>query len=212
LHLKYTLFVSSMRIPGATISYVQFWGVNAAQSELRARHDSTQDRIFGVDTSSVMQRKFVGITPAWSSAQHLAARQIDVTALALLPGSPAIDTGNSTFAGDQRYLFRPENILNLPISSGNTSDIGAFEVQPDDDLTNRPVLFITRSSNNVELRWDIKALAFTLDSTLSLTPPSSWAPVSGLPTPLPVDPVNNQFVVTRSTTPNKAVFYRLRAP
>jgi hypothetical protein len=51
-----------------------------------------------------------------------------------------------------------------------------------------------------------------LDSTFSLTPPSSWAPVSGLPSPLPVDMVNNQFVVTRSTTPNKAVFYRLRAP
>ena len=76
----------------------------------------------------------------------------------------------------------------------------------------RPELFIARSGNNVELRWDIKALAFTLDSTLSLTPPSSWAPVSGLPNPLPVDMVNNQFVVTRSTSPNKAVFYRLRAP
>ena len=131
--------------------------------------------------------------------------------MALLPGSPAIDTGLSTFAGDQRYLPRQQNILNLPSSPGDTSDIGAFEVQPG-DLTTRPELFIARSGNNVELRWDIKALAFTLDSTLSLTPPSSWAPVSGLPSPLPTDPVNNQFVVTQSTSPNKAVFYRLRAP
>ena len=74
------------------------------------------------------------------------------------------------------------------------------------------MLFITRSGSNVELRWDVKAVAFTLESTFSLTPPSSWAPVSCLPTPLPVDTVNNQFVVTRSTIPNKAVFYRLRAP
>jgi parallel beta-helix repeat protein len=131
--------------------------------------------------------------------------------MALLPGSPAIDTGYSGFPSDQRYLPRQQNILNLPFPPGDTSDIGAFEVQPG-DLTTRPELFITRSGNNVELRWDIKALAFTLDSTLSLTPPSSWAPVSGLPTPLPVDPANNQLFVIRITTPNAAVFYRLRAP
>ena len=131
--------------------------------------------------------------------------------MALLPGSPAIDTGNSSFAGDQRYSFRPQPILTSFTAPANASDIGAFEVQPG-DLTTRPELFIARSGNNVELRWDIKVLAYTLDSTLSLTPPSSWAPVSGLPNPLPFDTVNNQFVVTRSTTPNAAVFYRLRAP
>lgn len=89
----------------------------------------------------------------------------------------------------------------------------AFDNSPiPQDFPVPPLLFIARSGNNVELRWDIKALAFTLESTLSLSPPSSWAPVSGLPSPLPVDMVNNQFVVTRSTSPNKAVFYRLRAP
>src|ERR1035438_8378902 len=43
--------------------------------------------------------------------------------MALLPGSPAIDAGLSTFAGDQRYLFRPQPILTSFISSAKSRDI-----------------------------------------------------------------------------------------
>ncbi len=76
------VLVSSTRIPGETISYVQLSGVNADQSSVRARREGTHDKIFGALISSLMQMKFVGMTPPWSSAQRCAARQMDVTALA----------------------------------------------------------------------------------------------------------------------------------
>ncbi len=50
--------------------------------------------------------------------------------LALLPGSPAIDAGNSTLSTDQRGFPRPVNFPSIPNApGGNGSDIGAFEVQ-----------------------------------------------------------------------------------
>ena len=79
---RYAVLVSSTRIPGARISYVQFWGVNSAQSSVRVRRAGTHDNIFGAAISLLMQTKFVGINPPWSSAQSRAARQMDVTALA----------------------------------------------------------------------------------------------------------------------------------
>jgi hypothetical protein len=49
---------------------------------------------------------------------------------ALLPGSPAIDKGNSTLIeDDQRGFSRPVDDPASPNGSGNLSDIGAFEVQ-----------------------------------------------------------------------------------
>ncbi len=50
---------------------------------------------------------------------------------ALLPGSPAIDAGNTTLLDDQRLRLRPyddPSVANAP--GGNSSDIGAFERQP----------------------------------------------------------------------------------
>ena len=48
---------------------------------------------------------------------------------ALLPGSPAIDNGNTTRTTDQRGAPRPFHDPNSPNGSGNNSDIGAFEFQ-----------------------------------------------------------------------------------
>ncbi len=50
---------------------------------------------------------------------------------ALLPGSPAIDKGNSFGSTtDQRGLTRPVDFLSIPnATAGNGADIGAFEVQ-----------------------------------------------------------------------------------
>jgi hypothetical protein len=56
---------------------------------------------------------------------------------ALLPGSPAIDKGNSNFAIDQRGAPRPYDDPNSPNGSGNQGDVGAFESQvPPVVLTN----------------------------------------------------------------------------
>lgn len=51
---------------------------------------------------------------------------------ALLPGSPAIDQGNSfRISTDQRGRRRPHNYTSLPNAPGSDgSDIGAFELQP----------------------------------------------------------------------------------
>ena len=49
---------------------------------MRARREGTQDKIFGALISLLMQMKFVGMSPPWSSAQSRAARQMEVTALA----------------------------------------------------------------------------------------------------------------------------------
>jgi hypothetical protein len=49
---------------------------------------------------------------------------------ALLPGSPAIDAGNSA-GSDQRGFSRPVDLPNYP-NAANGSDIGAFELQSDD--------------------------------------------------------------------------------
>ena len=48
---------------------------------------------------------------------------------ALLPGSPAIDNGNTTLTTDQRGAPRPYDDPNSPNGSGNQSDVGAFESQ-----------------------------------------------------------------------------------
>jgi hypothetical protein len=48
---------------------------------------------------------------------------------ALLPGSPAIDKGNSSLTTDQRGAPRPVDDPNSDKGGGNNSDIGAFEFQ-----------------------------------------------------------------------------------
>ncbi len=77
---KKGLFVCPSSIPGAIISYVQFSGFNSAQ--LEARREGTHDKTLGVANSLLMQIKFVGNLPSWSSAHSLAARQMEVIELA----------------------------------------------------------------------------------------------------------------------------------
>ena len=49
----------------------------------------------------------------------------------LLPSSPAVDAGNSSFATDQRGFTRPLDFATIPNANGsNGADMGAFEVQP----------------------------------------------------------------------------------
>lgn len=50
--------------------------------------------------------------------------------IALLAGSPALDTGNSFATDDQRNEPRPVDDPDSPDGSGNRADIGAFEFQP----------------------------------------------------------------------------------
>ncbi len=57
---------------------------------------------------------------------------------ALLPGSPALDAGNSAETTDQRGLPRSVDIASLPNGTGNGSDIGAFELQTFIDMYSLP--------------------------------------------------------------------------
>src|SRR5207249_7370449 len=68
--------------------------------------------------------------------------------MALLPGSPAIDTGKDFgIATDQRGRVRPFDFPEIAnVTGGDGSDIGAFEVVS-------PLLHIARSGNNALLSW-----------------------------------------------------------
>ncbi|RYX81421.1 CSLREA domain-containing protein [bacterium] len=49
--------------------------------------------------------------------------------IALMPGSPAIDQGNTTLTTEQRGLGRPSDLKDIPnAQGGNGSDMGAFEL------------------------------------------------------------------------------------
>lgn len=54
----------------------------------------------------------------------------DTMTRALLPGSPAIDAGNSSEEDDQRGFSRFFDDPTAPNGTGNLSDIGAFEIAP----------------------------------------------------------------------------------
>ena len=96
--------------------------------------------------------------------------------MALLPGSPAIDQGNSSgLTTDQRDRLRTFDwpaVANA--SGGDGSDIGAFEGGP-------PALSIRRSGTQVILSWPASGLVFRLQSADSLTADNTWASVSGSP-------------------------------
>ena len=61
--------------------------------------------------------------------------------MALLPGSAAIDHGNSGHVGDpttdQRGFLRPQDLPDANASGGNGADIGAYELQPDPTVTSK---------------------------------------------------------------------------
>ena len=50
--------------------------------------------------------------------------------VALLPGSPAIDTGNSAELDDQRNAMRPMDDPDSTDGNGNLADVGAYEFTP----------------------------------------------------------------------------------
>jgi predicted outer membrane repeat protein len=125
----------------------------------------------------------------------------------LLPGSPAIDTGSSgNQSKDERSFTRPVDILGLVSPPGDSSDIGAFEVQTT-DLTNAPTLTILPAGTNAIVLWSMLAKAYTLEQTSALHLPS-WAP---FPT-APYATNNNQQLAVTVPDTNGSKFYRLRAP
>jgi len=133
--------------------------------------------------------------------------------MALLPGSPAIDTG--LFAApnlytDQRGYGRWVSVLSLPSPPGDSSDIGAFEVQPGYDVTEPPGLQIQQSGADIFVIWPVIAKAYTLEVTATIASPKSWQPAVGT-----FDTFKDDSGTTynRYLTPGgPAAFYRLRAP
>jgi hypothetical protein len=121
--------------------------------------------------------------------------------LALLPGSPAIDTGKSAApVTDQRWAARPWDFPAIPnAAGGDATDIGAFEVMPVS-----PLLTIQRSGTNVLLSWTNDAAGFRLQSTVNLS--TFWLYASDTP----VSIGNRLYVTNPATTGNK--LYRLTFP
>ena len=120
--------------------------------------------------------------------------------MALLPGSPAIDSGSSFgLTTDQRAAPRPFDLSSVTnASGGDGSDIGAFEL-------GSPRLDIQRLANNVVLSWPTYYGGFTLESVTNLSASNNWGTVPGTPAV-----VGDQFSVTNSAAGNK--FYRLFKP
>jgi len=118
-----------------------------------------------------------------------------------LPGSPAVDKGNSFgLITDQRGRLRPCDLSSVAnASSGDGSDIGAYEL-------NLPVLSIVKSLSNVVLSWSTDEAGYTLESAAQPTAPPGWATVSGVPSI-----IGSQYTLTTNTAAGRQ-FYRLRSP
>jgi len=117
---------------------------------------------------------------------------------ALLPGSPAIDKGNSFGdTTDLRGRMRPYDFPAIAnASGGDGSDIGAFELNP-------PQLNIARSASNMVLTWSIHDTGCTLQSTTNPVSPAVWSTNS----PAPVLIAGQNTVTSPITSAQK--FYRL---
>ena len=122
---------------------------NVAQSELsapdlRLRERATLDARFsliGDNTGTTLVAPPAGSADAAGNLIGTASRPIDprfglladnggpTPTHALLPGSPAIDAGRSEEPADQRGLPRSVDITSVPNGTGDSSDIGAFELQ-----------------------------------------------------------------------------------
>jgi hypothetical protein len=95
---------------------------------------------------------------------------------ALLPGSPAIDQGQSFgLHTDQRGHHRPFDYHSIPDApGGDGSDIGAFELD-------MPILGMRKLANKVVFSWDTFFSGYTLEATSDLTLSNGWMPVTGAP-------------------------------
>ncbi|MDQ2945650.1 MAG: right-handed parallel beta-helix repeat-containing protein [Acidobacteriota bacterium] len=97
---------------------------------------------------------------------------------ALLPGSPAIDKGNTSFPADQRDALRPYDDPASSNGSGNQSDIGAFEFG-DAFLV---IKNIARSGSNILVSFPVlPGKTYYLERALSLTNPD-WIQAGSLTT------------------------------
>jgi hypothetical protein len=121
--------------------------------------------------------------------------------MALLPGSPAIDSGKSFgIMVDQRGRTRPFDFAELAnVSGGDGSDIGAFEVG------GGAILHITRSGTNAQLTWSTNNQSFVLEYTTNLSAGGTWSNVAGTPSV-----AGNEFLVLDPLVGRK--FFRLRGP
>jgi hypothetical protein len=91
---------------------------------------------------------------------------------ALLPGSPAIDAGNSTESFDQRGLPRVVDLATNNAMGSNGADIGAFEMQAIEPIGTSPLVASTvRDEGGVLARPDLLstfAVSFDVDVNVSV--------------------------------------------
>jgi hypothetical protein len=99
--------------------------------------------------------------------------------MALLPGSPAIDAGNSFgLTNDQRGQFRPSDSLTIPnATGGDGSDIGAFEVAQTIIVPTLSVIFA--APNSVIVSWPSPSTGFTLQTNGNLAT-GTWVNYGGI--------------------------------
>jgi hypothetical protein len=120
---------------------------------------------------------------------------------ALLTTSPAVDAGGpGGLAADQRGKLRPfdfPSVANAP--GGNSSDIGAFEVNP-------PEASIVKSGNNVVISWPSYYVGYTVQSTTDPSLLTGWLPVPGTPAL-----VGDHYTLTVAIN-LVPTWYRLKAP
>jgi hypothetical protein len=118
---------------------------------------------------------------------------------ALLPGSPALDRGNSFgLTTDQRGEPRPFDFASITnATGGDGSDIGAFEV-------GRPKLNLQQLGNAAVLSWPYYYTNLTLQSSTNLGSSNNWVNASGS-----AAIVGNQYRQTNSPIAGTK-FYRLR--
>jgi hypothetical protein len=120
--------------------------------------------------------------------------------MALLPGSPAIDQGNSFgLTTDQRGALRPFDFPSIPnASGGDGSDIGAFEV-------GQPQLSIQSIGDAAVLSWPNYYGNFALQTNGSVTDPMGWANAPGTP-----GVIGTQYFLTNSPI-SGTTFFRLKS-
>lgn len=120
--------------------------------------------------------------------------------MALLPGSPCIDQGDSGgITTDQRGAPRPFDFPSITnASGGDGSDIGAFEF-------GSPALSIQQVADSVVLSWPSYYGGFRLQSETDLTS-DGWTNEPGTAVV-----VGNQFTVTNGLVTGNT-FYRLTSP
>ena len=132
-----------------------------------------------------------------------------------LPGSPAVDQGNTTLTADQRGQTRPADVTGVAnAGGGNGSDIGAVEIQAAEVLIVNSLADTTDGScdsQNCTLREalaaarasaDYNAIYFTVAGTINLT-----AALPDIATDMTVDgPGANVLTVRRNSSGNFRIF------